>query len=405
MGFPRIAATSTHTVLQSRTYRPSGFWAIALLIASIVLTIGGAIAIYFGLNSQANQELRSLLLIGIGLAFLVMGGYLVAELTRSYIVFTSDTIEVHHLTSVNKFHRSELLGWRVLPTSPPALVLVPNQSKTNTLKIALIYRFDEFLDSWLEPLPNLDSEQARRIQNEIKADEQFGLTESERIENLKAASRVSRLLNISAGVVTIWVWIYPRPYNQLIFALLVLPFISLAAIRQFPRLIRIDHQRSDPRPSIGIGFMFPGFGLMLRGISDVHLFTWSQTVALSLAVALAVCSLALIADASVRSGFVNMLFVYLILIPYGFGSVMELNSILDRSKPIVYSARVLSKEISVGKHTDYRLYLESWELKQGGGWESVPPGLFRTVRRQDMVCMPVRQGAFHISWYVVTSCP
>ena len=145
----------------------------------------------------------------------------------------------------------------MLPTSPPALVLVPRDTKEKKAKIAVIYRFDELLRAWLEPLPNLDVEESSRIAAEIKANPELGFTEAERLEKLGSALRISRVLNISAGALTLGAWIYPEPYKALICVLLVLPFLSLAAIRKFPGLMRIDHQRNDPAPALELASCSP----------------------------------------------------------------------------------------------------------------------------------------------------
>ncbi len=395
------------TSSQTRTYKPSGFWAVFLLIGSIAFSAAGAFGIwYFGLNHQAPSKSGDWILVAGAVGFLAMGVYMIGYLFASRVVITPATIEIRQVTNAKKFHRSELAGWRTLPTSPPSLVLIPKDASAKKVKLANVYRFDESFYSWLEGLPNLDVEDRRRIENEIKDDPQLGFTESERAEALRSASRTARVLNIGAVVIMLWTWVYPDPYKLLVLLLVIYPFASLAAIKKFPSLMRIDQERNDPRPSVAISFVLPGFALMLRAFADVHLLSWARASGFAIAICLAVWLAAYSIDLWLRSRFINALLICLILVPYGFGSVLELNAVLDRSRATVYSARVLSKTISRGsKHTDYRLRLGSWALQPQGNSVSVSRTFFQTVTEGDFVCLPVRSGALQIEWYVVTTCP
>lgn len=401
----QLSPTLEHTFTQSKTYKPSGFWAVLLLFGSIGFMLAGALCIwFFGIHQARQRQPGDAVLVAITGAFMLLGAYMVAELFTSRIVLSSDIIEIQHLTSTKTLRRSELEGWRVIPTSPPTIVLVPKDAATKKVKIANLYRFDDSLDSWLEPLPNLDFEDRRRIEGEIRNNPELEFTESERGKGFRNAKRTARILNLGAAGVMLWAWIYPTPYRTLVLVLVLLPFLALVAIRKFP-VMRIDQQRNDPRPSVGISFMLPGFTLMLRAFADVQLFSWGRASVLAISVASAVWLAAYIVDSSIPTRLVNALVVGLILLPYGFGSVLELNNILDRSTPTMYSAPVLSKRISRGsRHTDYRLHLGAWEGQPNGNWVSVPPSIFQSVIEGDLVCLPVRAGAFQIRWYSVTSC-
>src|ERR1022692_646032 len=94
---------------------------------------------------------------------------------------------------------------------------------------------------------------------------------------------------------------------------------------------------------------------------------------------------------------------------WGFGVVVQVNCLLDRSPTTVY--RTLVSRKSPGLHAGQALYLEPWGPNPApkdlltSYSASVPRATFDAIRQGDTVCVVQRSSAMGMSWYTVQLCP
>jgi len=89
---------------------------------------------------------------------------------------------------------------------------------------------------------------------------------------------------------------------------------------------------------------------------------------------------------------------------YCFGVIVEANGRLDSASPRVYSAQVLGKSVSRGRHTTYRLRLSAWGNLREPNSVAVSRAFYAQVQRQQRICVALHPGALAISWYRLNRC-
>jgi hypothetical protein len=88
---------------------------------------------------------------------------------------------------------------------------------------------------------------------------------------------------------------------------------------------------------------------------------------------------------------------------YGASAVISLNSILDKSLPSVYKAKIIEKRISNGRSTSYYLNLSPWGSRTEEKDVDVKKSLFDRAKIGDSVHIYVRNGSLGIPWFDLQS--
>jgi hypothetical protein len=94
--------------------------------------------------------------------------------------------------------------------------------------------------------------------------------------------------------------------------------------------------------------------------------------------------------------------ISLILFVYGYGSIITLNYIYDKSEPEIFNARILSKRISSGKSTTYYFELTPWGQQKEIDEVFVSKELYKRLEENDEVKIYFNKGKFEIPWFTVT---
>jgi hypothetical protein len=350
-----------------RVYQASGFWKVALYLCSVLITAGGAAGVVYSVVGQFYQAGGRILLACLCVAFTALGCYVVLWLLVSKTVLFPDRIEFRGIFSTKIFTREELDGWRVLPTSPPTLVLQRKEGRS--FKTALVFPIDDDLSQWFDSIPCLDETEAvaseARVQADIERDDRFGRTPSEKHETLQKARRIAKILSAVSTIALSWGFIYPHPYGVSILLLALLPWIGIEVMRRSHGLFRADELKNDAHPSVAYALLFPGIVLCLRAVLDYDVLQSAFAVALYVLAGGALFAAILIFDPTQRSRLGILPVFFLVGIAYGYGVIVEANALLDRSPGIPYAATVQNKRIISGKNTTYRLDLSPWGPKPG----------------------------------------
>src|SRR3954453_11291038 len=93
-------------------------------------------------------------------------------------------------------------------------------------------------------------------------------------------------------------------------------------------LYRLDEERNDAHPNLAVPFIFPGFILALRAITDFEVVTWQRLGLIALAVGVLLLLLATIADPYTRRKPVTLIALLFCSFMYGLGSGLEANALL-----------------------------------------------------------------------------
>jgi hypothetical protein len=390
-----------------RVYRPGGGWRILLLVISFLL--GGFAAAglwYFGTGHEVRTLSGKLFLVGLCLTFVLLSMYLITWMFLARLTLWPDRIESRDLIRTRTLYRREILGRRIVQqhNAPATLILFPRSSPAKKIKISNVFRVDALFMEWIGSLPDLDAEDVSVGHQDIMTNQELGITPAERIAAFDRGKRLSRLLSGATLALGGWAWFYPVPYRLVVSLLVLLPWVGLAIVARSSGLFRIDEKRNDPHPSVGVPFMLPGFVLTLRVIRDMNFVEWSGPLYVSAALAVLLAIAAVMADHSLKNRLGIVILLFVLSMSYGFGAGMEGNALLDHSKPSVYPTQIIEKQISNGRYRSYDLYLARWGPRQDNDKVSVSRSFYESVGIGAIVCVSLRQGAFHVPWYIVQPC-
>jgi len=128
--------------LYPRTYKPSTGYLFFLGSASLLCAAGGiAGVLYFGTGHEVKSSRDQFMLVGLSSLFLLLGIFLISSVLTSRLIVSGDSIELKYLVSSKLFRRSDIEGFRILPTQYiPTLVLQPKSAEQKKLKIPLYFR-------------------------------------------------------------------------------------------------------------------------------------------------------------------------------------------------------------------------------------------------------------------------
>jgi hypothetical protein len=390
-----------------RTYQSSLGYRLAFISLGLILAAPSLLGIwYFATGRGGTAPGGSIFLAALCLVFFLLGAYLVLAMLKSKLILTADSIELRDPFITKHMLRSQIAGWRILPTQYiSTLELVPRDPHAKKIKFPLTLEVDEQFDAWLATLTSLDEQERSESFSQLKAQMDPTLTDDQREELLLKAHRFSKFLTWATGFAAVWGWFYPRPYPLVILLLSAIPPIAIYAGLRAKGVYQFDGKRNDVRPSLAAPIIVPGLILSLRAISDFSFLRWQQLLSPILVVA--VTMTALLAAADPKSGKQRWLILatLFLAVAYGGGVTAMADALLDRSAPQVLQVEVLHKHISSGRSTTWYLHLAPWGPQDHAEDVSVSRSLYSSVQTGQIVCVYLYPGTLKIPWFQVARCP
>jgi len=283
----------------------------------------------------------------------------------------------------------------------------PNTKEKKRIKISqYIGGYNEIL-LWLsENYLDLNIVNEQVEEQEILNNESIGWSKENREEKLSNARKISKIINWLGGLSFAWTLFYPKPYDYAVLSAFIIPIVALIAVKFSRGLIRIDKKDGSAYPSTIYAFIFPSLGLMLRSFLDYDIFDYSNVWIKAVFVTVAFLFILLFNQKEItfkkKQDYLTVSSLIMFLFAYGFGAVIYLNCNLDKSEPQHYTATILDKRISSGKHTSYYLKLTAWGQKIEIDEVSVGKGLYNRVDIDNEINIYIRNGKLKIPWFIVT---
>ncbi|MCU0290488.1 MAG: hypothetical protein MUF10_00645 [Thermoanaerobaculaceae bacterium] len=294
-------------------------------------------------------------------------------------------------------------GFRLLPTQYiQTLVLVPEDPQVRKLKVGLLLERETELRVWLnENLTNLDAVEAEQELETALDDTRLGETAHHRRWVLQSARRLAWILNGGGLAAGLWAMLRPVPYHLAIWTCLAMPLAALLSVRGLRGAIKLDARRGSPLPDVGLAFLMPCLGLALRAVLDWEILTWGRFWSPFLLASISLFVLVLACADDVRRKPSTAIGLLLFCAVYGYGSVILLNGLLDRSAPVGYHARVVEQRVERDKRTSYHLKLSPWGPRTTTQEVDVPRSVYEKHSVGDEVDVTVHEGRLGIQWFTV----
>jgi len=392
-----------------RTYRLSTGWRMFFLLAGLGLVIAPLFGLrhlnptHDGTVSQQHfrEDLQLLCLGGVALGF-----YLLAYVLRCRVTVAADAIDVQDVMTHRRLRRADILGRRTqrARNAPPTVILVPKDRDAKALKLPQLFSMDADFRDWLTTLPDLDAAEVQQSEKEVAANPAYGATEAERLARLEQARKAAGVFNAGCFALSMWVWIYPRPYEMAIATVALLPWIAVGLIRWSGGLYQFNQKRNSRRPDISIAFIAPSAVLALRAVYDIHILDWQQGLPWAAMGGLVLALLAGTVAGSIRDRLPAMVLLCLLMGAYAYGAALESDRLLDRSQPQLFRVVVEGKHVTRGRHTTWDLKLSPWGPRADAEDVEVSRSFYESVRSGQTVCIGLYRGALNISWFTVWQC-
>ena len=280
--------------------------------------------------------------------------------------------------------------------------MIPHDGRRKPLVVSNNVARDAAFHAWFAGFPDVDAEERRQFEAAVAADPRFGSTPAERLRWLAAARRITRGFQLAALAIYAWGLLYPHPYHLVIAVLIAVPWVVLLAVGASRGLCGIDGKGG--RAGLLAAFVLPGALLALRAFLDLNMTDWHQAVALGIAGGIGLAVLAMVLDAGLRRRWRFGLFIAVVVSAYGYGAVVEVNALLDRSPSSHFSGVVAGKRLIPAQIPLRSLRLEPWGPLTEPGEVLVPQALYNAVQTGDTVCIALHPGALAIPWFTVRSC-
>ncbi|MGE3106459.1 MAG: hypothetical protein AB7K14_14615 [Lysobacterales bacterium] len=389
----------------SRIYVAAGGWKVFLLICGGACFVGGLAGI--GYFRRESIPAAALLLQGISLALAVLGLTCVAYVVRYRVVLQPHSIKVREMFKERSLHRNDIAARRTLqvPNSPPIIEFIPKDKSTRPLRISQFIRTDDSFRSWLDGIPDQDELDQQRFQEEIVANRLLGDTKQERLLQMDRLHRWTRHLGIGTSAVVVWGLLYPRPYEIVVGALIVLPAVALVFAATSKGLIQVNQHLRDKRPSIVNTLIGSGALLALRAFLDFHVLDWPLVLGAALAVAALITLVITRLDVAMRNWSAALLMGCVFCLPYAYGTVVELNVLLDGAAPQRLATTVTGKHQTTGNYQSWNLIIAAWDSAHDSVDVNVNKRMYESVAVGDTVCVILFRGALGLNWISVQSCP
>jgi hypothetical protein len=344
------------------------------------------------------------------LLFGALGTLLLASLKIWHIMLFEDAIELVELGRKRcRIATEEIAGRRTFPIRYGMVLHVFEfrDRGRKPAKVSLMCKTDSVLRAWLAAIPDLDEVERARAEAAVLSSVDYGPDVPARRAALARARMVVQFAGYATSAVSLWAYVYPRPYSLVIATLVVLPLAAIALLLAGRKRYKITG-RDDARPSLSLVILSAGWTLMLRAIFDYRLVeVWRLLAGTAIAAVLLLVVLA-VGDPGIRRGrFVTPVVITLLLLaPYSWGALAAANALLDDSPAELFQTTVHGKHVVVSNRTTYSLQIAGW-LPRGDGndvYVNVDRDLYEAVRPGDPLCMALRPGALGARWFDVQRC-
>src|SRR5258708_24097680 len=329
---------------------------IALCCIAGFFIVGGIFGIVVPYFDDHIGQFSKKVFCGIfGTAMLLGGFYGLVFLLKFKIEVETDRIFVTGAFGTKEIMLSEIDGYKVNPGS--YLYLYSGNKKIITILLGLANQ-EDLLNRAEQKFINLDKAEDEEELKGILSDENLGSNEAERKGKLKRAKKFGSIMTIAGLALIFWGFLSPRPYELVLWLLILFPPAAIGSMFLFTGLIKINRKDDSNYASVDGAFLMPICILGLRTLLDWNVLEWSSFWTPFAVISLWLFGFVLFASRDYRKSTVFIMILF--CAAYGSGVAVTLNGMMDKSQPAYYDSKVTDKRISYGKHRTYYFTLSPW---------------------------------------------
>jgi len=397
-----ISAAKFDPTAYPRAYPASRGWKVFMALLGGIVAFGGLMGVwYFGTGHEVYNIDGQVLLLGMSLAFVLLGFACATMTLRAKLVLAPLAIEEHGLFNVNRVLRQEIAGYRFrIVQGVNLLEVTTNGPKPKVQRISLLFKPDEQFQNWFAGIEDFNESELASSLDEISRDLNAGSSPEARLENLDRARTIAKVLNIAAVMGIVWAIFYPRPYYLMLLTIGLMPWVAIVLCAKYGRLFSIeDAVKVSARADLTRLILGPAIIIGLRALFDTHLLEPIQLIRPTIVgtFALVGCILWVEPGLRTRKGYILVLAV--MVASYPAGAIALANEILDRAQPELFRVRVDQMRHTSGKGATAYFNVTPWGPFKEHNEIKVPWLVYRQHSVGDSICISFHSGAFDMSWY------
>lgn len=186
---------------------------------------------------------------------------------------------------------------------------------------------------------------------------------------------------------------------------IVMPLIAFGVFVYFRAIIMKHHKNRSPiNLAIALGFSSVGLVVIAIFKFDVvyfgYLFYYVTLAAIVFTLLILKLGNILHPKKKITYRLISVYFILLMI--YFSSSTILLNCVYDSSEPVLYSVKVLNKEIEDRKRTNYYLTLAPWGIVSDTTREGVSKSMYRKLNIGSEIQIVYQEGIFGIPWKELT---
>jgi len=221
--------------------------------------------------------------------------------------------------------------------------------------------------------------------------------------DISKAKSLTRQLNIIGGTVGVWALFLPFPYTLVITVCALIPAISIFSMEKFKGHINFEtKEKKSKRPSLTFALAIPPAALAWRAVNDFHIFSFNNVWLPVLVVSITFSALIWMYSADMKKNPLYLLISLFIGLMYGYGLVIAMNCLTDRSMPEYYDAKVLDKRISsTSESNSYYIKVTPWGPRTTEEEISIKKKGYDRIRVNDKISIALKEGTLGIPWFLI----
>ncbi len=351
----------------------------------------------FKLNIETPYQLEFCLIYSTSMIALAcfMGG----QLRKKVIISVDNVIKINALQK-KELPTSEIKGCRI---REKRIIIEPN---TPSFSKIIIYNYSHFdnsedLTKWLkENFRDLDAEDFAEETEKVLNDSTLGTTKEERETKIKRSKWIALAFNLTGLIIGI-VPIYFERSSGIAIASIFMPLIGALIMLLSKGLIKFIEISRNSIYNFSFGGIFiPSVSLF--AISFNYNVVQYQPILLPGIVIFFLMFIILYLtgfNKNTKSVTIQILVMLLVSVLYGYGTVVSLNCLFDKTEPQIIHTTVYKKEITHNKGTYYHLYLNSWDSDPHPKMLEVSYATYNYYSNCSLIDVKQGKGLLNIPWY------
>lgn len=390
-----------------KVYKIAKAWRVITYVLGPILIIPFGILIFLPIVPNINFDINIevyywfILPFSIIMLFIIIVAF-VNTIIGKFII-DKNKIYIKGLFNNKQIYINDIKGYRV----SDHFTFIESRNNKTKIKLSNYYKNRNEIQNWLIlNYPNLEEVDRVSEKQEILSKHELGWTIEERELKLLKYKRLAKLLNWSGSIIAISSILLIKTFSYVILLCVAYPIFCLLAILFSNGLITIDERKETVYPTVFWAFFSTTSVVFLRSLLYFKVYDYENVWFLTGVISVSFFLILLISN----KGFIFnkfekpltiLMFSVFIVFGYSFGTVINLNCILDDSQPKLFKTKVLSKSISKGKTTNYNLALEKWNNQKESKNTTVSKEFYEAINTNDSVTIKFMNGKLNIPWFEI----